>query len=441
MSYRPVEVVEVRCWEERVGAVALDPGTGFYAFEYSRNWIKKGIELAPTTMPISDPKHVFIFPSLPVRTYYRLPAMLADSLPDDFGNALTNAYLSSQGITPDKITPLDRLAYLGTRGMGALEFHPIRGPRTRKSTAIELLELVTAARSVISNKIDTEKELTAALNHLIAVGTSAGGARAKAVISINPETGELRSGQVAPDPGFESWILKLDGVGNNLEMGKSSSFGRIEFAYYLMAKSAGIDMMESRLLDEGQRAHFMTRRFDRDVTGGKVHSQTLCAMAHMDFRQIGTNDYSQLFHTINQLGMGAQTRAEAFRRMVFNVAALNCDDHSKNFSFILAELDTWKLAPGYDITYAHSPESKWTRQHLMSVNGKTENITFLDLWEIADRFNVPNATEIIEKILDSVAAWPTFADQAGVPKSLTDKIFEEIESFSKQLKPKTRRSR
>ena len=264
-------MVEVRCWGERVGAVALDPGTGFYAFEYSRNWVRNGIELAPTTMPTSDRKHVFIFPSLPVRTYHRLPAMLADSLPDDFGNALTNAYLAGQGINPDKITPLDRLAYMGTRGIGALEFHPIRGPRTRKSTAIELLELVGAARAVISHNIDTQQELTAALNHLIAVGTSAGGARAKAVVSINPTTGELRSGQVAPDPGFESWILKLDGVGNNLEMGKSGSFGRIEFAYYLMARSAGIEMMESRLLDEGQRAHFMTRRFDRDSNGEKIH--------------------------------------------------------------------------------------------------------------------------------------------------------------------------
>lgn len=441
MSYRPVEVVEVRCWGERVGAVALDPGTGFYAFEYSRNWVRNGIELAPTTMPTSDRKHVFIFPSLPVRTYHRLPAMLADSLPDDFGNALTNAYLAGQGITPDKITPLDRLAYMGTRGIGALEFHPIRGPRTRKSTAIELLELVGAARAVISHNIDTQQELTAALNHLIAVGTSAGGARAKAVVSINPTTGELRSGQVAPDPGFESWILKLDGVGNNLEMGKSGSFGRIEFAYYLMARSAGIEMMESRLLDEGQRAHFMTRRFDRDPNGEKIHCQTLCAMTHMDFRQIGSNDYSQLFHTIDQLGMGAETRAEAYRRMVFNVAAANCDDHSKNFSFVLAPKGTWKLSPGYDITHAHSLESKWTRQHLMSVNGKAEDITFSDLWEIADRFNVPNATELIEKVLDSVRHWPIFANQAGVPGNLTTQIFEEIESFSKPLRPNGRRSR
>lgn len=440
MSYKPVEVVEVRCWGERVGAVALDPKSGFYAFEYFKEWIKNGTELAPITMPLTESRRIFVFPSLPAHTYHRLPAMLADSLPDDFGNALTNAYLVAQGVSPNEITPLDRLAYMGTRGIGALEFHPIRGPRTRKSTAIELLELVTAARGLLSEKINTEQSLTTALTHLIAVGTSAGGARAKAVVSVNPQTGELRSGQVTPDPGFESWILKLDGVSSNLEVGGSSSFGRIEYAYYLMAKSAGIEMMESRLISEGERSHFMTRRFDRDSDGEKLHNQTLCAMSHLDFRQIGTNDYSQFFHTIDQLGMGSQTRAEAYRRMVFNVAAANCDDHSKNFSFVLAKHGSWKLSPGYDITHSHSPKSKWTRQHLMSVNGKAENITFLDLWEMADRFNVPNAVEIIEQVLDSVIHWPTFADKAGVPLQLTDKISLDIESYARPLKPKGKRN-
>ena len=256
--------------------------------------------------------------------------------------------------------------------MGALEFHPLRGPRTRKATAIELSELVTAARSALIGATGADEHgLTEAIAHLIAVGTSAGGARAKAVVALNPETGELRSGQVPADPGFEQWLLKLDGVGADLDLGATGHFGRIEFAYHRMALAAGIDMMECRLLEEGGRAHFMTRRFDRVDDGHKVHTQTLCALAHLDFRQIGAHDYAQLLLCIEQLGLGPEARAEAFRRMAFNVAAANCDDHTKNFSFVLPEGGRWALSPAYDVTHAHAPDSRWTRQHLMAVNGRT----------------------------------------------------------------------
>ncbi len=434
MPYQPVDVVEIRCWGTRVGAVALDQQSGFYAFEYEPAWANAHIELAPSTMPTEGSQRTFIFPTLSTHTFYRLPAMLADSLPDDFGNALTTAYLANQGVRAADITALDRLAYLGSRGLGALEFYPTRGPRTRKATAIELGELVVAARSTIAGTVSAEPELTEALSHLIAVGTSAGGARAKAVVALNPTTGELRSGQLPVDAGFEHWLLKLDGVGPDLDLGASADFGRIEYAYSHMAKAAGISMTECRLMREGGRAHFMTRRFDRPADGSKVHTQTLCAMAQLDFRQIGAHDYAQLFVQIDQLALGADDRAEAFRRMVFNVAAANCDDHTKNFSFMLPHNGRWQLSPAYDITHAHAPSSKWTRQHLMAINGRTTGITRADVREVGDRFAVPGASAIIDQVLGIVAEWPTFAAEAGVPSETSDHIALDIEAWSAPLR-------
>lgn len=434
MSYRPVEVVEVRCWGARVGAVALDERSGFYVFEYERAWADTGVELAPTTMPTRGPQRRYIFPMLAVNTYQRLPSMVADSMPDDFGNALTTAYLANQGVASGQITALDRLAYLGTRAMGALEFHPTRGPRTRKSTAIELSELVGAARGALSGQTTSESGMTQAISHLIAVGTSAGGARAKAVVALNPETKELHSGQLPAELGFEQWLLKFDGVGADLDLGESGFFGRIEYAYHLMARAAGIEMMPCQLLEEGGRAHFMTRRFDRLPGGEKVHSQTLCAMAHLDFRQIGAHDYAQLFLNIEQLGLGPQTRAEAFRRMVFNVAAANCDDHTKNFSFVLEKGGRWQLSPAYDITHAHSPTSRWTQQHLMAVNGHTTEITRADVREVGDRFGVPSTSEIMAQVFDTVDMWPTFAAKAGVPEVTTGHIASDIKLWSSPLR-------
>jgi serine/threonine-protein kinase HipA len=434
MPYRPVDVVEVRCWGKRVGAIALDERSGFYAFQYDRDWFTERTELAPTTMPIASGTRPFVFPTLLVTTYHRLPSMIADSIPDDFGNALTTAYLANEGVSPDQITPLDRLAYLGNRGVGALEFRPLRGPQTRKATAIELSELVLAARSALSDQTATEKGITDAISHLIAVGTSAGGARAKAVVALNPATGELRSGQVPTDPGFEQWLLKLDGVNADLDLGTSGHFGRIEYAYSLMASAAGIEMMRCRLLEEGGRAHFMTRRFDRPDGGAKVHVQTLCALGRLDFRQIGVHDYAQLLLLIDELDLGADARAEAFRRMVFNVAAANCDDHTKNVSFMLGEGGRWQLAPAYDVTHAHAPDSRWTRQHLMAVNGRTTGIERADVAEVGDRFGVPSASRIVEQVLDAVTRWPTFAAEAGLPERPSEEVARHIESWSSPLR-------
>lgn len=434
MPYHPVDVVEVRCWDMRVGAVALDQRSGFYVFEYEPAWADAHVELAPSTMPTRSTEHAFIFPTLSATTFHRLPAMLADSLPDDFGNALTTAYLANQGLQPADITTLDRLAYLGSRGMGALEFRPTRGPRTRRATALELSELVVAARSTIVGNIGGEHSLTDALAHLIAVGTSAGGARAKAVVALNPITGELRSGQLPADEGFEHWLLKLDGVGRDLDLGATGDFGRIEYGYSLMAKAAGIEMTPCRLLQEGGRAHFMTRRFDRPADGSKVHTQTLCALAQLDFRLIGAHDYAQLFMQIEQLGLGPAERAQAFRRMVFNVAAANCDDHTKNFSFVLPQHGSWQLSPAYDVTHAHARHSQWTRQHLMSVNGHTTGITRADVREVGDRFLVPDASDIVRQVLSAVGEWPTFAAEAEVPRATSEQVARDIATWSAPLR-------
>ena len=431
MAYVPVDVTEVSAWGRQVGAVAFDPSNGFYVFEYSPDWLNSPVELAPTTMPLR--MQPYVFPSLPVETFHRLPAMVADALPDDFGNALVEREMASRGVRRADITPLDRLAYLGNRGIGALEFRPTRGPRPTKSTAIKLADLVVAARSAVAGSFEGEREITKALRALIAVGTSAGGARPKAVVAINATTGEIRSGQVPADPGFEHWIVKLDGIGDDFDLGASGGYGRIEYAYHLMAKAAGIEMTECRLLEEGGRAHFMTRRYDRPLRGGKVHCQTLCALGHLDFRQIGAHDYGQLFDMMHRLGLGSSARAEAFRRMVFNVAAANCDDHTKNHSFVLPEEEAWTLSPAYDVTHAHSPGSLWTRQHLMSVNGRSTDITRADVDEVADRFQVPGATAIVRDVLDAVDSWSAFAAEAGVQRVTVDLIGDHITTWSTPL--------
>ena len=433
MPYEPVDVVEVRCWGSRVGAVALDPRSGYYAFEYDPTWTTRDVELAPTTMPASGGTSTFVFPTLPIPTFHRLPAMIADALPDDFGNALTTAYLANEGLRPEQITPLDRLAYLGTRGVGALEFHPLRGPRTRKATAIELSELVVAARSALSGDARTEGSLTDAISHLIAVGTSAGGARAKAVVALilspancaraDPHRPRLRA--MAAEAGRRrrgrgAWSLR--------------SLRPHRVRVPPDGRAAGIEMNECRLLEEGGRAHFMTRRFDRLADGGKVHLQTLCALGQLDFRQIGAHDYAQLFLVIDDLGLGPESRAQAFRRMTFNVAAANCDDHTKNVSFALSEGGRWQLAPAYDVTHAHAPESRWTRQHLMAVNGATTGITRADVEEVGQRFGVPGFRALIGEVLAAIAGWDAFAAGTGVPDATARHVGGHIEAWSAPLR-------
>lgn len=425
MAYTPVAAVEVTAWGLRVGAVAPDPRLGAYVFEYYPDWIARGIELAPLEMPLSRRRHVF--PSLPEATFHRLPAMLADALPDDFGNAIIDAWLARQGIRRSDVTPLDRLAYMSNRAMGALEFRPARGPRQRVTSAVEMSDLVEGARSVLDERFAGDRETEAAIQSLIQVGTSAGGARAKAVIAWNRDTGEIRSGQLPAADGFEFWLLKLDGVGRDAELGSGGGYGRVEYAYSLMAEAAGIDMTECRLLEENGRAHFMTRRYDRGGPEGKVHALTLCGLTQLDFRQRQTHDYSQYFEAIDRLGLGADAREQAFRRMVFNVLAANCDDHSKNESFLLpGPSASWALAPAYDITFAYNPAGQWTYQHLMSVDGRFRDIGRADVMAVADRHLVPRARAVVDEVREAVAGWRGFADQAGISRVAADTMAEAM---------------
>lgn len=427
---KPVQVIEVRMWGAKMGAVALDPTLGVYAFAYDPKWKRKGVEAAPLTMPLSDSRSVFVFPALPKDTYLGLPAMLADSLPDDFGNALIDAWMATQGVDKKSITVLDRLAYMGRRGMGALEFKPARGSHKESATPIAMKELVEEARRLVQGTFAVDHEAKAALANIIKVGTSAGGARAKAVIAWNPKTDEVRSGQFDAAPGFEHWLLKFDGVGKDRELGTGEGYGRIEYAYSQMAKTAGIQMPPCRLLEENGRAHFMTKRFDRHVTPSgethKYHLQTLCAMNHLDFRQRGTHAYAQLFLAINQLGLGDNALSEAFRRMAFNVMARNCDDHTKNFSFLLQEGRSWELAPAYDVTHAYNPRGEWTYQHLMSVNGKFQEITRDDLLTDADRFSVRKPQEILGEVRAAIENWSAFALEAGMEDTLRDRVARDF---------------
>jgi len=417
--YKSVEAIEVRAWGQLVGAVAREPTKNYYAFSYAPSWVKTGVELAPLQMPLAQGSEPFLFTDLPETTYKRLPALLADALPDDFGNALIDAWMAERGVRKEAITALDRLAYMGKRGMGALAFAPMRGPTPSKSTAIEMGQLVESARKAVQGDFDGDDHTAAALRQIIQVGTSAGGARAKATIAWNPDTHEVRTGQFAIPEGFEAWLLKFDGMGPDSVLGPSRSYGRIEYAYHLMARAAGIDMTPCRLLHENGRAHFMTKRFDR--TGDRRHHmQTLCAMSHLDYKQVGTHSYNQLLQTAQALKLGRSALVQILRRMVFNVLAVNNDDHTKNFSFLLREAGQWELAPAYDITHAYRPDSEWVREHQMSVNGRFDRITRSDVRVVAERFALlADLPGLLDEVTGAVRRWNEFAQEAGIA---TDEI-------------------
>ena len=424
-----VPVIEVSIWGERMGALAADPTIGVYGFAYLPSWRRRGIELAPAMMPLSDGRDTFLFPNLPEATFHRLPGLLADALPDDFGNALIDAWMAQHGVQKSSVTALDRLAYMGKRGMGALEFKPARGSQRESAAPLKMKSLVEEARKLVSGNLAIDAHAKAALANMIRVGTSAGGARAKAVIAWNPKTSEIRSGQFDVAPGFEHWIVKFDGVGQYPELGAGDDYGRIEYAYYKMATAAGIRMSDSRLLEENGRAHFMTKRFDRDVRKGRTikhHMQSLCAMVHLDFKQRATHAYAQLFIAVAKLGLGDEAMAEIFRRMAFNVMARNCDDHTKNFGFLLKQGRNWELAPAYDVTHAYNPRGEWTYQHLMSVNGKFEDITREDLLVEADRFSVRRAKDLLTDVRGVLENWTRYANEAKLGMTATGRVSKDF---------------
>lgn len=410
---------KVELWGRMIGAVSLDEGADVARFQYDPDFVGSGIELSPLMMPLSD--RVYEFPALRRDSFHGLPGMLADSLPDRFGNALIDAWLATQGRTSESFTAVERLCYTGRRGMGALEFAPVLGPRARKAGKIEIDRLVELASEVLTHRADLhgrfdDKGKHEALTDILRVGTSAGGARAKAVIAWNRETNEVRSGQVGADEGFEHWLLKFDGVSGNKdkELEDPKGYGVVEYAYHLMARAAGIAMSECRLLEENGRRHFMTRRFDRLPGGEKLHMQSLCALAHLDFNQAGAHGYEQAMLTIRRLDLPMSAIEEQFRRMVFNLVARNQDDHTKNIAFLMDKAGQWSLAPAFDVTYSYNPSGKWTSTHQMTVNGKRDDFTLDDLKACAKAAGMKRGRDkaILNEVVEAVERWPDFAEQA-----------------------------
>jgi serine/threonine-protein kinase HipA len=422
-------IAEVQLWGRTIGAVSIDEGRDFAAFQYDPGFAASGIEVAPLVMPLSD--RIYTFPDLPRMTFHGLPGLLADSLPDKFGNALIDTWLATQGRAAASFGAVERLCYTGARGMGALEFAPGLGPKPRKATKIEIDALVRLASDILTHRSGIRGSFagaarTKALNDILRVGTSAGGARAKAVIAWNRETNEVRSGQIAAGDGFDYWLLKFDGVTGNKdkEQDDAQGYGAIEYAYHLMAKAAGITMSECRLLEENNRRHFMTRRFDRLAGGEKLHMQSLCALCHFDFNQAGAYSYEQALLAIRQLQLPMASVEEQFRRMAFNIVARNQDDHVKNIAFLMDKLGHWSLAPAFDVTYSYNPSGAWTATHQMTLNGKRDGFTIDDFAACARTASMKKTRvkAILAEVTAAVSRWPEFAAAARLAPDLTQKI-------------------
>lgn len=418
----------VRLWGRDIGAVSWDEDLALAHFEYDPAFRGSGIELAPLTMPVTG--EIYSFPALPRETFHGLPGLLADSLPDDFGNALINAWLARQGRSPESFNPVERLSYTGARGMGALEYVPAIGPSTT-SKHIDLEALVELASQILSRRntlagsfLPDARQDT--LQEILRVGTSAGGARAKAIVAWNPDTNEVRSGQVDAGQGFSYWLLKFDGVSGNRdkELEDPAGYGLIEYAYSKMARAAGIRMTECRLLRENGRSHFMTRRFDRTDRGRKIHMLSLGAIEHFDFKRPGACSYEQALLTIRRLGLGMESVEEQFRRMAFNIAGRNQDDHVKNIAYLMDRAGTWSLAPAFDVTYSYNPSGAWTSSHQMSLNGKRDNFELRDFKACAETASMKRgrAEEILDEVQNAVLEWRTFAQEAGVPEGVAARI-------------------
>ena len=426
---KKVDTAIVRLWGDVVGAVSWLDDRGFGIFEYDPNFLKKGLDVSPIHMSLDVARKGdarFSFPSLNKDTFLGLPGMLADALPDKFGNSIIDAWLSRHGRENTSFSPVERLCYTGKRGMGALEFSPTVKGKYDTPVSVEIAELVELAQQLMQERKaldvhlgETERENADAILDILRVGTSAGGARPKAVIAMN-DKGDVMSGQATVPKDYKYWLLKFDGV-TDLELGEplgeGSSFGRIEYAYYLMAKAAGINMTECRLLEENGRAHFMTKRFDR-INGQKQHMQTLCGIAHYDFNMAGAYSYEQAFEVMRKLRLSKADATEQYRRMVFNIVGRNLDDHTKNISFLMGRDGDWKLSPAYDVIYSHNPAGKWTNQHQMSVNGKRDHITKQDLIAVGESISLSKPEDIINDVLAAVEDWPEYAKDASINQKI-----------------------
>lgn len=422
----------VKLWGRPVGLVVWNERERRSQFQYDRTFSRSGLEVAPLMMPLREAEggeHVFAFGSLKDETFRGLPGLLADSLPDRFGEQLMNAWLGSQGRTPGSSNPVERLCYMGQRGMGALEFEPAHHALEAPSEAVHVDELVQVAVQVLNDrkKFSTRKSKgkEEALLDIIRVGTSAGGARAKAIVTFNAKTGEVRSGQVDGSAGFAYCLIKFDGVTADA-LRDPLGFGRIEYAYHLMATACGVEMMPCRLLEENGRAHFLTQRFDRvfdtDGTTHKLHMATLCGIAHMDYNDPVAYSYEQAFQVMRQLGLPYPAAAQLFRRMCFNAIARNHDDHTKNISFLMDPRGEWHLSPAYDVTFAYKPDNLWLRQHQLSINGKRIGITRDDLLAVGKDMNIKKSGAIIDEVVAGVKTWKKCAKKAEVDAKQAEAI-------------------
>lgn len=423
-------IASIYLWNSKVGTLIVDDASGICTFQYDPSFLASRIEIAPITMPLSP--RPYRFPSLSQGTFHGLPGAFADSLPDKFGNKVIDAWLASQGRSPSSFSALERLCYTGKRGMGALEYRPSTGSKNRISSKIDIEELVSLANSVLSERENMRLDYGEGdFKDLLLVGTSAGGARAKAVIAWNQETGEIRSGQVEAPKGFGYWLIKFDDIVGNKDKEEvdGKEYTRIEYAYYLMAKQAGIEMSECRLERRGDSCHFLTRRFDRDIdSGDKIHMLSLCGIAHFDFNEPGAS-YEEAVGVMRNLSLSHKDIQELYRRMVFNVLAKNHDDHTKNISFLMDRKGIWRLAPAYDVTYAYNPIGKWTSRHQMSINGKLDNFSRRDLLQSAKNMEIRLATaeSIINQVEGSIALWPKFAQEASLSEEKAIKIGKTFE--------------
>ncbi len=422
-------VAAVMLWGTRIGAVSIDPGARSATFQYDPAFARSGVQVAPVRMPLRE--QPYRFPGLPQDAFSGLPGLLADSLPDRWGTALVNAWLASQGRAESSFDVVQRLCYVGTRGAGALEFEPAHEPAFSGGVDLQVDALVRLASEVLAERAEFVAELSEnpdeeAMKAILAIGSSAGGARPKAFIAFNDLTGQVRSGQVQVEAGFRQWLIKFDGVARSGDHGLADpqGWGAVEYAYAKMAREAGIEMTECRLLDENGRRHFMTRRFDRPEDGGKLHMQTVGALEHVSYNEPGTYSYEQVLLLIRRLGLGTPVAEQQFRRMVFNIVARNQDDHVKNIAFLMDREGAWSLAPAYDVVWAWKPGNPWLDSHQMSVNGKRDRFTVADLRAVADVAGLTRGRSktILAEVHDVVAGWRGVADEVGVDEQMAEQI-------------------
>jgi serine/threonine-protein kinase HipA len=422
-------IVEVKLWGNTVGAVAWDMKRHVGVFEFYESFTKLDLDIAPGTMPLADLKRgrlVYSFPELDTKTFEGLPGLLADALPDAFGNSVLRAWLRTQNRDSNSLTPLEKLSYIGSRSMGALTFQP-SAQVAQPVEEVEVEKLLDLTSRVMSQKEGVDFQLSIeeedAMMDLIKVGTSAGGMRPKAIIAYSPETKSVKSGQLDMPAGYHHYLLKFDGVSEG-SLGDPKGYGRSEMAYYAMAKDCGIEMMPSELLEENGRAHFMTQRFDRAADGERIHMQTLCALAHFDYNQPGVYDYEDAFEEMRALGLSYQDTEALYRRMLFNIVARNQDDHTKNISFLMEQQGNWKLSPAYDLTWSYNPAGAWTNVHQMSVNGKRDHFTKAGLLETGKRQSIKSPEQILAQVVDTVNQWSVYSQQHEVPENLSYRIRE-----------------